>query len=279
MRKQRVIQERKRGSRFPWLAMLVIAGIIAWNVVPRYWPASNAPSDAEGESSVARVAPEASYARRALSDTWPPLADTAAPAAVGTRLDASNYYLVLDGSGSMLDRRCAGGSRKIEAALVALQRFIDSIPADANVGLAVFDGSGLSARVALGADNRDSLRSALAAVRASGGTPLRSAIDLGYTQLLEQGQRQFGYGEYHLVVVTDGQPDPRSENPERVVERILAETPVVLHTVGFCIGTDHVLNQPGRSYYVAADTPDELTRGLDSVLAEAPQFDVARFSN
>ena len=279
MRKQKIIHERKRGSRFPWLVLLVVAGIIAWNVVPSYWPASSGSADGEGQSAADRVDPDASYARRALSDTWPPLADAAAPAAAGARLDANNYYLVLDGSGSMLDRRCSGGLRKIEAAVVALQRFIDSIPADANVGLAVFDGTGLSPRVALGSDNRDRLRNALSSVRASGGTPLRSAIDLGYNQLLEQGQRQFGYGEYHLVVVTDGQPDPRSENPERVVERILAETPVVLHTVGFCIGTDHVLNQPGRSYYVAADTPDELTRGLDSVLAEAPQFDVARFTN
>jgi Ca-activated chloride channel family protein len=279
MRKQRVIQERKRGSRFPWLVLLAIVGIIGWNLAPNWWSSSSAPANVAGGSSAGVVDPHASYARRALSDTWPPLEEAAAPVAGAARLDAVNYYLVLDGSGSMLDRKCSGGLRKIEAAVVALQRFIDSVPADANIGLAVFDGSGLSARVALGADNRDRLRNALSSVRASGGTPLRSAIDLGYTQLLEQGQRQFGYGEYHLVVVTDGQPDPRSENPERVVARILAETPVVLHTVGFCIGTDHVLNQPGRSYYVAADTPDELTRGLDAVLAEAPQFDVARFTN
>jgi len=279
MRQQRMTQQRKRGSRLPWLVAVVIAAIIGWNFVPNWWPADTGPAGVAGSSSTAGEDPDTAYALRALSDTWPPLDDATVPIAGVARLEASNYYLVLDGSGSMLDRRCSGGLRKIEAAVVALQRFIDSVPADANVGLAVFDGTGLSPRVSLGADNRDQLREALAEVRASGGTPLRSAIDLGYAQLLAQGRRQFGYGEYHLVVVTDGQPDPRSENPEAVVERILAETPVVLHTVGFCIGTDHVLNQPGRSYYVAADTPDELTRGLDSVLAEAPQFDVARFAN
>lgn len=279
MRKQRIIQQRKRRSRLPSVLLVIFVGYVAWTLLPDWRTAGSDPARTTGAAPGDASAPEASYARRALSDTWPPLQDAAPPAASATRLDRSNYYLVLDGSGSMRDRGCSGGQSKIGAAVVALQRFIDSVPADANIGLAVFDGGGLSARVPLGNDNRDRLRSALATVQASGGTPLRSAIDLGYTQLLAQGQRQFGYGEYHLVVVTDGQPEPRSENPERVVEKILAETPVVLHTVGFCIGTDHVLNQPGRSYYVAADTPDELTRGLDAVLAESPQFDVARFTN
>jgi hypothetical protein len=60
---------------------------------------------------------------------------------------------------------------------------------------------------------------------------------------------------------------------------MLAETPIVVHTIGFCIGEDHVLNQPGRTFYLAADSREDLERGLDSVLAEAPSFDVAAFSD
>jgi Ca-activated chloride channel family protein len=53
---------------------------------------------------------------------------------------------------------------------------------------------------------------------------------------------------------------------------------VVVHTVGFCIDEDHVLNQPGRTYYTAASNPDELRQGLQAVLAEAPNFDATKFN-
>jgi hypothetical protein len=60
---------------------------------------------------------------------------------------------------------------------------------------------------------------------------------------------------------------------------MLAESPVVLHTIGFCIGEAHALNQPGRTYYRAADDPGALRRGLDEVLAESPVFDLTEFHN
>jgi Mg-chelatase subunit ChlD len=234
------------------------------------------PTDAvDGSASSAAE----SYARAAGNDSWPTLAEGARPEVAPEAISAVNYYVVLDGSGSMLASECSGDATKIEAAVTALQRFVDAVPAEANLGLAAFDESGTSERVPLGSGNREAFRAALAAVVADSGTPLRSAIELGYRQLTEQARRQLGYGEYHLVVVTDGVPDPSSEDPTSAIRTIWAESPVVLHTIGFCIGTDHVLNQPGRSYYVAAETPEQLQQGLGSVLAEAPSFDVSRFGN
>jgi Mg-chelatase subunit ChlD len=192
---------------------------------------------------------------------------------------SSNYYVVLDGSGSMSLDDCAEASNKITVAVTALTRFVDAVPKDANVGLLVFDGHGISERVPLGIRNDAAIRSALNDVRAEGGTPLRTAIGLGYEKLLEQARRQLGYGEYHLVLVTDGLPEPEDEDPTAVVADLLATTPVVLHTIGFCIGEEHVLNQPGRSYYVAADSPEQLQQGLSAVLAEAPAFDPVAFEN
>jgi uncharacterized protein with von Willebrand factor type A (vWA) domain len=212
-----------------------------------------------------------------MDDSWPPLgADAPQPGPRGADT-SSNYYIVLDASGSMRETECSGGKRKIEAAVTALGRFVAAVPPTANLGLLVFDDDGVTERVPLGRDNRDGLRNALRDVRAAGGTPLRTAIGQGYAQLTTQALRQLGYGEYHLVVVTDGKPDPSDEDPTPVVDELLAKTPVVLHTIGFCIGTDHVLNQQGRSYYVAADSPDELLAGLTAVLAEAPKFDAASF--
>jgi len=234
-------------------------------------------SDDSAPATVADEPNDPSYARSALSDNWPPLTEQAtAPSAVAS-VTASNYYVVLDASGSMLRTECSGGGTKIEAAIAALDTFMQQVPAEANLGLAVFDENGTSERVPLASGNRDAFREALAQTRAGGGTPLRTSMTLAYDKLIEQGQHQLGYGDYHLVVVTDGVPDPRSEDPAPIVRTMTALSPVVLHTIGFCIGTDHVLNQPGRAYYVAADSPEQLSQGLDSVLAEAPSFDVVAF--
>lgn len=210
---------------------------------------------------------------------WPPLGEDAPPPLPTEELASANYYVLLDGSGSMLSRGCSGGTSKIKAAVTALERFIGTVPADANLGFASFDSAGVDERVPLGRDNRDAFRQALREVRAAGGTPLATSISLAERRITDQAKRQLGYGEYHLVVVTDGRPDPSSEDPTEVVDRMLAATPIVVHTIGFCIGEDHVLNQPGRTFYLAADSREDLERGLDAVLAEAPSFDVAAFSD
>lgn len=232
--------------------------------------------DAE-EGDGAPQTSEAAYALAGTRDNWPPLDANAASAIPVGGWSATNYYLVLDGSGSMRRTECSGGRKKIDTAVSALQAFIDQVPPSANLGLAVFDDEGLAERVPLGADNRPAVAAALRQVIARGGTPLRSAISLGYERLSAQARQQLGYGDYHLVVVTDGAPDPSSEDPSEIVDRMLDESPVILHTIGFCIGEDHVLNQPGRSFYTAADSPEQLARGLDDVLSEAPSFDLSSF--
>ena len=58
---------------------------------------------------------------------------------------------------------------------------------------------------------------------------------------------------------------------------LLKESPIVLHTIGFCIDSKHALNQAGRTIYKAADNPEALRQGLSDVLAEAPQFAVTKF--
>ena len=154
-------------------------------------------------------------------------------------------------------------------------QFADKLPMDANLGLLVFDGRGIRELIALGPLRPGAAARAIAPIAPSGGTPLAESIRLAYGALTAQGRRQFGYGEFHLVVVTDG--EATGENPRDAVNTLLASSPVVLHTIGFCIGQDHSLNQPGRVVYRAADNPAELARGLAEVLAEAPAFDVKSF--
>jgi Ca-activated chloride channel family protein len=52
---------------------------------------------------------------------------------------------------------------------------------------------------------------------------------------------------------------------------------VIVHTIGFCIDSDHVLNQPNRTYYASATNPAELKQGLQAVLAESSVFDADSF--
>lgn len=187
-----------------------------------------------------------------------------------------NYYVVLDGSGSMSAVACSGKKTKIDAAKEALRVFAGSVPADANLGMTAFDQSGVKEHVPLGAANRDRFTQQVDALNANGGTPLKSSIRLGYDMLTVQARKQLGYGEYHLVVVTDGEAS-KGEDPSAVVNQLLSESPVVLHTIGFCISKRHSLNQPGRILYRAANDIQSLNQGLQGVLAESPSFAVADF--
>jgi Ca-activated chloride channel homolog len=224
---------------------------------------------ASGDKSSAATAPGAP-ARPA----WPLIEE-------GQRLAANplarNYYIVFDASGSMSETRCADGNTKIDAARAAITAFAESLPADANLGLLAFDGGGIRERLPLAHVDQAGVQHVVESIYPGGVTPLRSAVAKAYEAITEQGKRQLGYGEYHLVVVTDGEFNPGSENPADIVNQILDRSPVVIHTIGFCIGVQHSLNQEGRTFYKAANNPGELKQGLDDVLAESPSFDVKTF--
>ena len=221
--------------------------------------------------------PKGPVSTRPLTPAWPAAAQGKTEgASISGDLFARNYYVVLDASGSMTERGCSGDLTKIDAARNALAAFAESLPADANLGLQVFDARGVREQIPLAPRNRDRFKSVLASVRAGGGTPLQGAIAQAYARLEAQGSRQLGYGEYHLVVVTDGEASD-GHDPTAAVKVILDRSPVVLHTIGFCIGTKHSLNQPGRTIYRAADDPTQLRQSLSDVLAEAPSFAVTGF--
>jgi Ca-activated chloride channel homolog len=263
------------GIKF-WLAVAIAGGVLAAQKFGKQ--REEAPGETPGTAPAAAArASKLPYALDTTRGAWPPLDETTPADPAAANPNAVNYYVVLDGSGSMRKTQCSGNTNKIEAAVHALNDFVAAAPREHQLGLAVFDAQGLSERVPLGGGNAAAMVESLAHVQADGSTPLHSAISLGYEKLTRQARRQMGYGEYHLVVVTDGHPDPASEDPRDVVNRILFESPVLLHTVGFCIGEDHVLNQPGRVFYAAADSPAQLREGLEAVLAESPTFDISRF--
>lgn len=251
-----------------WTAAALVAGLCFLTACEETPPPQNAPTVA---SPVAREAAAEKPAAR-----WPPVATEGIE--IAANLLAKNYYVILDGSGSMTESGCSGGLDKMSVAKTALQQFSQLVPDDANLGLMLFMNNQLKELVKLGrgADNKKHFKAAVDAAGAGGTTPLLSAITAGYQRLTSQATGQRGYGEYTLVIVTDGAASP-GEDPTPIVEKILSTTPIEIHTIGFCIGTNHVLNIPGRTVYKAADNPAALQQGLEAVLAESEVFDLVDF--
>lgn len=188
-----------------------------------------------------------------------------------------NFYFVFDGSGSMregLYGSCSGDQSfptKMEGAKWAVRELMKKVPLDVNLGLYVFDWSGEREVISLGSNNHQNFLKAVDEISASGGTPLAEAIRFGTNQLVKQYQKQLGYGEYRLIVVTDGLAD---DIPDASLNAIKYGIPI--YAIGLCIGNDHPLRQYALSYK-AADSAEDLRRGLEETMAELPSFDVKEF--
>ncbi len=188
---------------------------------------------------------------------------------------AKNYILIFDGSGSMNERECSAGKKKIEVARQAVAQWSSTLPDDANLSLVAFHNNGWVELPPVAGERANFIR-AVDKIVAGGRTPLSQAIGKAYNIFGTQGKKQLGYGEFTMVIVTDGianSPDTLS----KYVNYIIENTPINIYSIGFCIGSDHSLNQRGKTEYKAADNPEQLRQGLKEVLAESESFDVLDF--
>ncbi|WP_051309896.1 vWA domain-containing protein [Desulfogranum japonicum] len=262
------------------LRILLISAVVAAWIYTQYGkdeaPVQQPPSTQTKKVKVAQISPEQRISNKELvPEAWPPVVKN--ENSVESDLLKKNYYVILDNSGSMKDQQCYGAGSKISVAVDAIAHFASLVPDKANLGLSIFTNSIIQEAVPLGTDNRNLFIDALENVNPSGGTPLATAMQSGYRKLTEQASRQMGYGEYYLVIVTDGIPS-EGEDPTAIVHAILDNTPIEIHTIGFCIGEDHALNIPGRTVYKAANNQEDLKRGLQDILAESELFDLSDFS-
>jgi len=207
---------------------------------------------------------------------WPYLGSSDQREDLAENLTAKNFLVIFDGSGSMTETECADGKTKISVAKAAVAEWSETVAADANIGLVSFNHDGWT-RLKPEPRNREQFIRVTNGINAGGRTPLTEAFQQAYIMLTAQARKQLGYGEYTIVVITDGiADDPTSLS--KVVSHVLVETPIVIHTIGFCISGKHSLNQAGRTYYRTATDPKALRKGLQEVLAEAESFDVTRFT-
>ncbi|MBI2633365.1 MAG: VWA domain-containing protein [Parcubacteria group bacterium] len=187
-----------------------------------------------------------------------------------------NIYIVFDGSGSM-DDYCSG-DRKIDIAKQAAREYVEKIPNDVNTGLYVFDNRGQGEVVAIGKNNKGSLIAAINAIRHNSGTPLVHSIRVGTDKLFERRTYQLGYGEFRLVILTDGEATDEgySEGNLDDATRYATEHGVAIYTIGLCLEGGHALRKYAVSYK-AADDFESLKKGLEETLSESSTFDDTQF--
>lgn len=189
-----------------------------------------------------------------------------------------NFYLIIDGSGSMTEKGCAGNfPDRVNAAKWAVREFIlRSVPPEVNLGLYAFDQAGASERVPLGKANRQLIINEIDRIRGGGGTPLNRAIKTGVDALAKQSKRQLGYGELYIVVATDGEAtDERGSGAEAGV-LYAKQHAIPIITIGFCLASAHPLSKESISYR-DVHNPQELFLALQETQAESTYFDSTVF--
>lgn len=221
--------------------------------------------------------PVLAYGEQPTRNDWPPLEHAGESFSDPRDLLKSNYYVVLDGSEEMARRGCSSSGSKLGDAVQALAAFIDAVPEEANVGVMAFNHGRLIELAPLQSDTRINPQ-ALAQLSAGGGAPLRSAIYRAAEQLTRQAQRQLGYGEYHLVVISGGGSVTPGEEPGDVMRRLLNDSPLNLHVISLCDGADMALDEPGLGlFHHLADNFAALQQGLGAVLDETPAIPVESY--
>ncbi len=211
--------------------------------------------------------------------TTAPTPAAAQPTGGGEASLARNFYFVFDGSGSMaesLNQQCQGDKRfpnRLAGAKWAVEQFLPHVPPDVNLGLWVFDFRGNEERVPLGPGNRERFLAEVQKTVAGHNTPLTESIEQGVDRLVRKRESQLGYGEFRLVVVTDGEATGR---PLPKAVQYAREHQIPIYTIGLCLREQHELRKYSVSYR-AADSIEALQVGLEETLAETPMFDAQTF--
>lgn len=178
-----------------------------------------------------------------------------------------NVVVVLDASGSMKDPMPGNRQTKMEVAKSALKTVLQKVPDTTQIGLLVFSARDLRDPWVYPLGPRDDVRllRAIELLEPHADTPLGRYIKMGADRLLEERGRQFGYGSYRLLVVTDGEAQDQ-KLVDRYAPEVMARG-ITLDVIGVAMSRDHTLARKSHSYRRAND-PEALQRALAEVMAE-----------
>lgn len=248
MREDRVAQ---------WNGLLAVILAVCLGCEPAVQPKPSRPA----KTTQAAQAPPAT---RADQESRPQPRSAEPPPGAEVSL-ARNFYFIFDGSGSMQEK-CRDTTPKIEWAKKAVKAFVGKVPEEAYVGLFIFDTGGARQVLPTGIGNRSTFLDSIDAIRAAGGTPLTRSIHRGVDELVKRREMQLGYGDFRLVVITDGQAK-EIPNAGSYAEHF----GIPIYTIGLCMDEDHELRKYSVSYR-DADSGEDLERALEETAAELAAF-------
>jgi hypothetical protein len=181
-----------------------------------------------------------------------------------------NVVIILDASGSMKEKVWGSNLDKLTAAKAALKTVLKTVPESTYIGLLVFSSKNLKDEwvYPLGPRKDEELARAIELPEAYDGTPLGHYLKRGADRLLQERAKQFGYGTYRLLVVTDGEAQDQNlvdaYTPEIVARGITVDV------IGVNMSQAHTLATKVHSYRRAND-PAALSRALAEILGEVSQ--------
>lgn len=243
-----------------YLTLIALASVSLSSCSDRSSQSEDNSNDIDNLSgSIEVTASEASVPARVV---WPPASNE-----LENDLLMQNYLVILDDSGSMQGQR-------IEQARSALLTLAKTLPKQHNLGLILLNEK---KQIELAVNNREAFTNLVKTVKANGHTPLKQSTKNGFKLITKQASKQKGYGDYHVIIVTDGESSDGS--PISVVKSIVRQTAVQIHVVGFHL-KNHELNNPEFVDYQTANNSAELIKAFEAVAAETNQFSAPKeFSN
>ena len=182
-----------------------------------------------------------------------------------------NVVVVVDASGSMGANMAGTGRDRMSVAKDALKQVLDQIPDTTHVGILVFPRGNWV--YPLGPRKESMLAGAIDSIQSGGGTPLGEYMKRGADVLLNARRKQFGYGTYRLLVVTDGEAGD-ARQVEAYTPDIISRG-ITIDVIGVEMASRHTLATKVHSYRNAND-PESLKQAISEVFAEVASGDAGQ---
>ncbi|MCE3014501.1 MAG: VWA domain-containing protein [Pirellula sp.] len=189
--------------------------------------------------------------------------------ATTTNASESIVVVLLDDSGSMKTemRTNSGNEPRMSVAKTALTRVVGQLPAGTKFGLLLMNGARTSQGwlIPLASLDRASALARIDQVRAEGGTPLGQSMKTAMDELLAL-RSKVPYGDYRLLVVTDGEATDK-ELLDRYLPDMISRG-IVVDVIGVDMRSEHSLAKRTHSYRKANDAAS-FEKALTEIFAES----------